>query len=588
MDYQKSYNEIKNQNTVNNLQTSVNVRNVEQKPSFFKENKWAIWLIAISIIIIGLLVLVIVKNVNSPGNANPKISLNIDTPAQIASGSELIYKIQVSNNDSSAIKSVSLDLLYPQGFTFEDSTPKPGKLDGTHFDIASLDPGQNAIIMVKGSIIGNAGETKNLNAILHYRFSNFNSNFVTQSQARTQITVSNVALQFNGPTQVTDGQNVTYTLTYANTADHDLTGLKLNLNIPNNFKVSSFSPQPDIGTTWNLPNLPVNASNTITINGSFNDSTIGDQMSIVAEIDGTDSNGQQLVYSNSPYQVSMVASPLEADLSFGTQSGSGQDIIANPGDTLQFKINYKNNDTSASTGVALSATIDGSAADLLSINADKATLNKNVITWDASQVNDFASLQPNQNGELGFSFKIKNPPTHSNDTNMAITVHTDIQSHEHQQPYPGKDLHIKIATKANITGSAAYVSGANPLSAGSPTYYRVTIALSNSTNDITGGVLTFNMPHAINFDPGTVNSAERNNVSYNTDTKKLTWNVGKLAAHTGDFNPLRKLQFDIEVQPSTNENGQMALASNIAFNGTDSFTQNSISLNLQDITAPQN
>ncbi len=630
MDYQKNYNDLKDehyfrgfsagagqgagsQNSVNAASgkgTRINVRtqqsatpaattasaggSVPKKPSFWRENKWAIWLIGGAIAVFGLLALMVMRNINAPGSANPKVNLAISAPNQVPSGSELIYKIQINNNDNSAIKKVSLDLLYPQGFIFEDSTPKPNKLDGTHFDIANLDPGQNAVIMLKGSIIGNAGETKTLNAVLHYQFANFSSDFISQSQSGTQITASNVALQFKGPQQVSGNQSSTYQISYANIANHDLNGLKLTLNIPNNFQVLSYSPQPDLGTTWDLGDLPINGTNSISITGAFNDNNAGDQFSFVAEIDGPDTNGQSIVYSNSSYQVSIVAPQLEADLSQQNAQAQGQSasgssgIIAKPGDTMQFKINYKNNDITAATGVILSATIDGAAADLSTVLANNAAISGNTITWNASQVSAFASLQPGQSGELDFSFRIKDPATRTDAQDMTVSLHTDMKSNEYSQPFESPETQIKIASVVGISGSAAYVSGANPVSAGQTTVYRVTISARNSTNAIDSAVLTMNLPNSGGFDITSINSAEQANVTYDNNTKKITWNLGTLKAHTGDFSPLRKLQFNVEIQPSAaNSTQQMTLVNNISFSGTDSFTQQNVSQSIGDITNSQ-
>ena len=109
---------------------------------------------------------------------------------------------------------MTLDLVYPQGFTFKDSVPKPTKLNGTQFGLPPLDPNQETTIMIKGDVQGNAGETKSLNAIMHYRFSNTNtSEFVVSSQSQTQIKTADIAIQIDGPASVNSTQDVTYVIT---------------------------------------------------------------------------------------------------------------------------------------------------------------------------------------------------------------------------------------------------------------------------------------------------------------------------------------------------------------------------------------
>src|SRR5258708_7327569 len=130
--------------------------------SFFKQNKWSIFTIVVSLIAIVVVAYFVLRKPGQTGPVQPKVAVSIDAPNQIASGSELVYKIKVANSDSAAIKNVSLDVIYPQGFQFTDSTPKPTKLNGTQFALPIIEPSQDATIMIKGNIQGNADEVKTI------------------------------------------------------------------------------------------------------------------------------------------------------------------------------------------------------------------------------------------------------------------------------------------------------------------------------------------------------------------------------------------------------------------------------------------
>jgi hypothetical protein len=82
-----------------------------------------------------------------------------------------------------------------------------------------------------------------------------------------------------------------------------------------------------------------------------------------------------------------------------------------------------------------------------------------------------------------------------------------------------------------------------------------------------------------NFDPTLVTFAEQKNVTYNAGTRMLTWDVGTVPAHTGDYNPVRKLTLTVTVLPDQSNLGQtMPLLTNVAVSGADTFTSNPISL----------
>lgn len=555
--------------------------------NFIRQNKWAFWLILVSILVIGALVFFIFRKSGSGAPTNPQVSVNIDAPASVPSGQQIVYKVTIQNKESTTIKSIELDMLYPQGFTFSDSTPTPTSVTGNNFQVPDIAPGQNAVIMIKGNIYGNANEVKSITAIAHYQFSNFNSNFIAQAQSKSQITNSSIVLNFNGSNTNINDQTSTYTVSYSNTTSSPIPNIKIKLTIPDTFMVVSSNPQLDKQDTLTIPSLDPNQTAQIEIVGKFHGANVGDQQIFVAEADGPDQTGQTVALSVANYNVTMIASPLSATMTVTDQNAQGQstaDVIS-PGDNIHIDIDYKNNGQIALTGVQVSTTLTGSAIDLSSISAETATVSNNIISWNASQVPDFQSLAPNQEGHLLLNFNIKNPATHGSNVNMNIFAQTQIKSSEYQEGFVSNSDVLKIKTIAALTGSVAYSSGAQPPQNGKSTVYRVTVAASNSTNDVDNAVLTLNLPNSNNFDASTINAAEGSNVTYDHSTRKLTWNIGKLLAHTGDFNALRKLTFTVVINPGATDVGQtMTLANNIVLIGTDDYTQTSINTTIQDLT----
>jgi microcystin-dependent protein len=113
----------------------------------------------------------------------------------------------------------------------------------------------------------------------------------------------------------------------------------------------------------------------------------------------------------------------------------------------------------------------------------------------------------------------------------------------------------------------------------------MTLSLSNSSNDIQNGVLTIALPNITGFDATSVNPTESNNVSFNPNTRTLTWKVAALAAHAGQFSSARKLQFSETIKPSLTDTGNyVVLGHNISFNGTDTFTNLPVSATISDLT----
>ncbi len=556
----------------------------EAPVSFYKQNKWAIWTIVASVLVLSVAIYFIFRTPSSSKNIQPKVTLSIDAPQTVATGSELIYKVRVKNNDSDSIKNISLDLVYPQGFTFLDSVPKPTKLNGTQFGLPPLDPSQETTIMIKGDVVGNASETKTLNAIMHYRFSNTNtSEFVASAQSQTQIKTADVAIQIDGPGSVNASEDVTYIVSYSNFTTETISSFSISATLPKEFNVLSSEPKANFNSTWNIGDLKANQSGQIKLLGNFKGAHTGDQLTISVQANGSIKGDPSFALTAAQLFVDISSQPLSADVSIDATSNAN---YVKAGDHLIYKVSYKNNSSFVATGVHLSATLAPSAAyDLESIRAEGAVVDNNVVSWDGAQISKLAALAPGDGGDLRFTVSLKSPITRTSQKNISVSVASEIRSNENTQPFKGQSSILKVLTDADLSTSLTYYSGAKPAKVGSVTTYQVNIALSNSTNDISGSKLTLNLPNSSSFDTKSLNPEEVANVSYDQSIKKLVWNIGSVPAHAGEFVPSRNLQFNVSITPgTTNRGSQMTLVSNIVFNGTDSFVAVPVNLTADDIT----
>jgi len=113
--------------------------------------------------------------------------------------------------------------------------------------------------------------------------------------------------------------------------------------------------------------------------------------------------------------------------------------------------------------------------------------------------------------------------------------------------------------------------------------YKVRLALSNSGNDFSNGLLSAFIPSG--FIAGSVTSAESANVQFDPSTNKLTWNVGSLPAYTGRFSQPRVLEFQVSLNPSSSQvNQSPTLVNTINFTANDLYTNQPVNISADDIT----
>jgi uncharacterized repeat protein (TIGR01451 family) len=558
---------------------------------YIREHKWSFIIAIISLLIIAGAAFLLFNKGPASGPSQSNVLVSLDAPQTLSSGAQIIYKVTITNKETIDIQNVKLSLVYPNGFTFQTSSPDPAQLDGTLFNLNNIPAGQSVPVSIKGTLTGNSGEVKQLNAVARYQFANLSSQFVSQSQIRTQISNSNVSLSFAGPTTTSNAQTITYTVVYGNATSADMQNLVLSLSIPSHFIISSSSPQLDGSNNLKIANLKAGQNQTLTIVGQFNGANSNEQDNLSAQISGQDSSsGDTLDIADASYQVTIQDPPLQLsatinDSGSGSQLASSAKNVVMPGDTLTYNIHFQNNGQTSVNNLSITATIVGTAADLGSIIAQNANIQNNKITWNGSEVSQLVSLAPQASGDLSMRFSLSSPVSKGVDKNMQVHVDLSIISQEYPQGFNLTTPNQQIQTVPKLADSVSFINGANPPKVNNTSTYLVNLTLTNSTNDIKNGVLTFSLPRVSGFDTNTVNSDETKNVSYNAATNTLNWNVGTVNAHAGQFSAARKLQFAITIQPSVSDDGaNIKLVHSISFTGTDSFTGVPVNIDLQDLT----
>jgi uncharacterized repeat protein (TIGR01451 family) len=558
---------------------------------YIREHKWSFIIAIISLLIIAGAAFLLFNKGPASGPSQSNVLVSLDAPQTLSSGAQIIYKVTITNKETIDIQNVKLSLVYPNGFTFQTSSPDPAQLDGTLFNLNNIPAGQSVPVSIKGTLTGNSGEVKQLNAVARYQFANLSSQFVSQSQIRTQISNSNVSLSFAGPTTTSNAQTITYTVVYGNATSADMQNLVLSLSIPSHFIISSSSPQLDGSNNLKIANLKAGQNQTLTIVGQFNGANSNEQDNLSAQISGQDSSsGDTLDIADASYQVTIQDPPLQLsatinDSGSGSQLASSAKNVVMPGDTLTYNIHFQNNGQTSVNNLSITATIVGTAADLGSIIAQNANIQNNKITWNGSEVSQLVSLAPQASGDLSMRFSLSSPVSKGVDKNMQVHVDLSIISQEYPQGFNLTTPNQQIQTVPKLADSVSFINGANPPKVNNTSTYLVNLTLTNSTNDIKNGVLTFSLPRVSGFDTNTVNSDETKNVSYNAATNTLNWNVGTVNAHAGQFSAARKLQFAITIQPSVSDAGaNIKLVHSISFTGTDSFTGVPVNIDLQDLT----
>jgi hypothetical protein len=560
----------------------VQQQNPNNSGGFYSNNKWYIWASVLGLIIIGVLAYFAFHKQTPEPTKHADVSVTIDAPETAPSGGEVIYKIQIDNHDKAKLVGMNLELVYEDGITYVSSTPPSDGDSGNRFPVPDLAPGENVVLIIKTTASGNINEDKQIVARLRYKFDNFSSEFTEESSHKVRLIAADIILDVTGPEKSTNVQTATYDIFYRNDSPKDISGARIQVTYPSEFKYVGSDPSPSLGQNiWNINNLAKNGSGKISFNGTFAGVKTGQSAIFKVEFLALDSNNSFFTQSSTTYMTTVEAQPLSVEQRTTNEISNG---VVKPGDTLDFELKFQNNTQVAATGVSIVAQIDSKALDLGTIRADGGLVEGNTITWNAAGERKLEKLNPNDSGTVRYSFQLKNPAVKDGSKNLNVVSKTQIKSNENTSFLPGNTITLKIASPSNIEAGVTSISGPQPLKVGETNTLQVSVALRNASNDYREGTLIGYIPLGVTFDKASVSSSEAAAVKFDTTTGKLTWTVGQLSAHSGSTSPLRTLKFSVKITPSGNQvNQNIVLFKTISFSAKDTFTEQPISLVTQEV-----
>lgn len=193
------------------------------------------------------------------------VPITLSVPPSAISGQEVNYVLDYRNESGSDIRDIRFEFAFPEGFTVKQTTPNP--LQGqTTWEIPLLKQGSGARITVRGTLIGDERDVKEVSVILKRKIQ---STYVDYERALSSTIMSspllNVSLSVNGSrTYITTiGDQLTYTISFRNVSRYNLIGMTLAAKLDGDMydlsSVYAGSGFFDIGTrtiVWNAGGVP--------------------------------------------------------------------------------------------------------------------------------------------------------------------------------------------------------------------------------------------------------------------------------------------------------------------------------------------
>ncbi|MBI2411298.1 MAG: hypothetical protein HYV32_05395 [Candidatus Kerfeldbacteria bacterium] len=245
----------------------VDMTTMEKKP---RRGKWIVLAIGIMVLLLGVMYLGYVVFRQQSGSAHGEVTMNMQVEDKVASGDVVTIELDYMNNKNVPLTKGKIELLYPDGFSFASSLPIASSDNNRSWNIENLPAGTGGKIRITGQLVGQKDEQKTISALFTYQPSNFQRDFQESAQSTVTITSSIIDVSVDAPSQVQSNQELTYKVQYTNTSKLALNHVKVLMEYPHGFSVTSTDPAATVeDNEWRIDTLEPKQTQTITIVGTL-------------------------------------------------------------------------------------------------------------------------------------------------------------------------------------------------------------------------------------------------------------------------------------------------------------------------------
>lgn len=534
------------------------------------------------------------------------VKLDIIAPEEVISGSTYDYLVEYANEEGEDLENAKLTIYFPPGFNFLDALPSPeereelqeanvvkkvqGESRALTWNLGSIAKGNKAAVKLKGMVLGEVGAKRALKAIISYQPENFNSHFSKEKEIEVKIKQSLVDFSLEAPSKVGKDKEFNILVKYRNATAEDLENLRIIVNYPIGFSFTASQPRPDHeNDIWDLRVLEPGERGRIDIQGKIPE--VSSQGLVFRANLGILDQYQQFFSQTSEERPVIVLDPR---LEITATVNKEEKATLRPGEELEFIITYYNVGEVSLEGASITYKMNTDLLDPDSIAVENGRRDAGGnFVWDDQTEPNLKKISPNQKGKVKFTARLLSvfPYSSLDKRNLKLTGKASFTSNKVDDlegfnfNVESNALEAKINTEFSLAEEARYYtleyekagSGPLPPKVGESTTYRVYWTVSNTTNDAENIRLQTTLPEGVGFGEDSFTSLG-NNIKYNSETREVLWDLGRLQAYAGSVLPGAQAWFEVVITPLPLEVGQiLPLTGETKISGRDLFTEEEIS-----------
>lgn len=553
---------------------------VLSKNSFFKK----FFMFAVGVFILAILYAGYMFFLKGNTVSNDNIEIAVLGNAFTAGGEELPLQIEITNKNNTDLLLADLLIEYPKNSS-GDLTRDTEKIRNSLGTVAA---GSIRSENIKVVIFGEQGSIRPIKISLEYRIEGSNSIFVKEKLHEVSISSAPINLSIEAPTEASPGQDVVLKVKTTLNSTKPASDILMRVDYPIGFEFDSATPKPTFGkNVWSLGDLAPGVENEIIIVGKMVDVFDGEEK-IFHIFSGSQNQSDKssigIVFNSLSHSVLISQPFIEAKLFINNVYQ--REYTVNSKDAIRGQIRWVNNLGTKVNDLEIRAKISGNVVNRKSITAESGFYesSSDTIFWNKNSLYDLAEVESGDSGTVSFTLDslplfssvggiISNP---SVVVDVSISGKQPLEGNASQQLTNSESKTIKIISDMGLAGKILYYSGPFTNSGPIPpkvdqeTIYTVTWAVSNTSNNVSNVKVKSSLPAWIRFIENISPPSE--DLTYNSATRELVWNVGTIPRGSGISQEAREVSFQIAFKPSLSQVGSIPiLVNDLTLTGHDDF-----------------
>ncbi len=527
------------------------------------------------------------------------IDITVNGPVSIPGGTVVPFDIIVSNKNNVDLQLADLSVDFPAGTTNPVDSTK--EMKNYRELIGDIPAGGAAEKNVKAIMFGEENTQKSIVVTVTYKVKGTNSLFSKNKSYDVLINSSPIGLTVDTFKEVSSGQEFDMKVSLKSNSQETLKNIVMKAQYPFGYSYisSDIKPLTD-NATWRIGDIPPGAERDITIHGKItgqnNDARVF-RFAVGAQ-SATDPKSIGTQYVATEQDMTVQKPFISLTMSINNDQ-PGADYIGQFGANDRVSINWTNNLPVSVSNMVITAKISGSAYDKLSLQPQLGVFQSGLdqVVWNQQTNTEFASVGAGESGTVSFSVTPKNFGQLSGQTmvNPQISISANVTANRTQESNVSNSVaqavtrNIRVVSSLSLSGKVVRTmgpftnTGPVPPKAEQTTTYTVIWDVDNTSNAVGNAQVTTTLPAYVKWLGNVSPSTE--NISYDQNSGKVTWQVGNVGTYTLNSQGRREVAFQVSVTPAVNQVGQpVTLINQSTLTGLDSFTGSTLTSNQEYLT----